>query len=74
VAVVRRLRLRRGSEGALVELEDGRFGITGDGLVAVGGSRQLLRYCRERIRRSGEPEERAWWQEAAGVVSQRGLV
>jgi cell volume regulation protein A len=74
VAVVRRLRLRRGSEGALVELEDGRFAITGDGLVAVGGSRQLLRYCRERIRRSGEAEERAWWQEAAGVVSQRGLV
>ena len=73
VAVTRRLRTRRGREGALVLLEDGRFGITGDGLVAVGGSRQLLRYCGERIRRASEPEERAWWQEAAGVVSQRAV-
>jgi len=71
VAVVRRLRTRRERGGALVQLADGRLGITGDGVVAVGGSRQLLRYCRERIRRASEPEERAWWQEAAGVVSQR---
>jgi cell volume regulation protein A len=73
VAVVRRLRTRRGAAGALVQLEDGRFAVTGSGLVAVGGSRQLLRYCRERIRRASDPEERAWWQEAAGVVSQRAL-
>ena len=73
VPVVRRLRTRRGEAGALVQLEDGRFAITGDGLVAVGGSRQLLRYCRDRIGREGEPEARAWWQEAAGVVSQRAL-
>ena len=73
VPVVRRLRTRRGEAGALVQLEDGRFAITGDGLVAVGGSRQLLRYCRERIARASEPEARAWWQEAAGVVSQRAL-
>lgn len=73
VPVVQRLRTRRGEAGALVQLEDGRFAITGDGLVAVGGSRQLLRYCRERIGRATEPEARAWWQEAAGVVSQRAL-
>ena len=73
VPVVRRLRIRRGEAGALVQLEDGRFAITGDGVVAVGGSRQLLRYCRERIGRAAEPEARAWWQEAAGVVSQRAL-
>jgi len=72
-AVVRRLRTRRGDAAALVQLEDGRLAVTGDGLVAVGGSRQLLRYCRERIRRAEEPEQRAWWQEAAGVVSQRAL-
>ena len=72
VPVVRRLRTRRERAGSLVELEDGRFAVTGE-LVAVGGSSQLLRYCRERIRRAGEPEERAWWQEAAGVVSQRSL-
>ncbi len=73
VPVVRRLRTRRDEAGALVQLEDRRFAITGDGLVAVGGSRQLLRYCRERIARASEPEARAWWQEAAGVVSQRAL-
>jgi hypothetical protein len=56
-----------------VQLGDGRLAITGGELVAVGGSRHLLRYCRERIRRARGPEERAWWQEAAGVVSQRSL-
>ena len=73
VPVVRRLRTRRGEAGALLLLEDGRFAITGDGLVAVGGSRQLLRYCRDRIGRETDPEARAWWQEAAGVVSRRAL-
>jgi potassium/hydrogen antiporter len=73
VPVVRRLRTRREQPGALVQLGDGRLAITGGELVAVGGSRQLLRYCRERIRRARGPEERAWWQEAAGVVSQRAL-
>jgi potassium/hydrogen antiporter len=72
IAVVRRLRTRRERPGSLVQLADGRLAITGD-LVAVGGPGHLLRYCRERIRRADEPEERAWWQEAAGVVSQRSL-
>ncbi len=71
--VLRRLRTRRGSAGALVQLEDGRLAVTGDGVAAVGGSRQLFRYCRERIRRADDPESRAWWQEVAGVVSQRAL-
>jgi potassium/hydrogen antiporter len=73
VPVARRLRTRREQGGALVQLADGRFAVTGEGRVAVGGSRQLLRYCRERIARAREPEERAWWQEAAGVVSQRSI-
>jgi cell volume regulation protein A len=71
LAVVRRLRTRRGRPGALVQLEDGRFAVTGDGVAAVGGSRQVFRYCRERIRRAGDQQTRAWWQEVAGVVSQR---
>ncbi len=71
VAVVRQLRTRRGRPGALVQLEDGRFAVTGDGVAAVGGSRQLFRYCRERIRRAGDQQSQAWWQEVAGVVSQR---
>jgi cell volume regulation protein A len=73
VPVVRRLRTRRGRPGALVQLEDGRFAVTGDGVAAVGGSRQLFRYCRERIRRAADQQGRAWWQEVAGVVSQRAL-
>ncbi len=71
VAVVRQLRTRRGAAGALVQLEDGRFAVTGDGVAAIGGSRQLGRYCSERIRRAPDQESRAWWQETAGVLSQR---
>ena len=38
--------------------------------MAVGGPRQLSRYCRERVMRSESAEERSWWQEVTGVVSQ----
>jgi potassium/hydrogen antiporter len=69
--VARPLRVRRGQPGALVQLEDGRFAVTGEGRVAVGGSRQLFRYCRDRIRRADDPASVAWWQEVAGVLSQR---
>jgi potassium/hydrogen antiporter len=68
--VVRSLRTRRGEPGALVQLEDGRYAVTGEGLVAMGGPRQLLRYCRERILRAKSQQSRAWWQEVAGVISQ----
>ncbi len=69
-AVLRRLRTRRDEPGALVLLSDGRFAVTGDGVVAAGGQRQLFRYCRERIHRAETGTARAWWQEVAGVVSQ----
>ena len=70
VDVLRRLRTRREEPGALVLLVDGRFAVTGDGVVATGGARQLFRYCRERIRRADSASARAWWQEVAGAVSQ----
>lgn len=73
VLVARRLRTRRGAPGALVQLEDGRFAVTGDGVAAVGASRQLFRYCRERIGRAEDEQARAWWQEVAGAVSQRAV-
>jgi potassium/hydrogen antiporter len=69
--VARSLRTRRGEPGALVQLEDGRYAVTGEGLVAMGGPRQLFRYCRERILRAKNEQSRAWWQEVAGVISQR---
>ena len=68
--MLRTLRMRREQPGALVMLADGRFAVTGEGVVAVGGARQLFRYCRERIRRAESGPARAWWQEVAGVVSQ----
>jgi potassium/hydrogen antiporter len=70
VAVVGRVRTRRDRPGALLALADGRYAVTGDGLVAMGGRNLLARWC---IRRAGlttlEPEERAWWQEVIGVLS-----
>jgi potassium/hydrogen antiporter len=70
VRVVGRVRTRRDRPGALLALADGRFAVTGDGVVALGGRNLLARWC---IRRAGlstpAPEERAWWQEVIGVLS-----
>jgi potassium/hydrogen antiporter len=70
VAVSRTLRTRREARGALVVLADGRLAVTGDGVVATGSPRQLVRYCRERIGRAESAQARAWWQEVAGAVLQ----
>ncbi len=67
--VIRRLRTRRGEPGALVLLDDGRFAATSADIAAVGGSRQMLRYTRERIAAEPDDVSRAWWQEVAGVVA-----
>jgi len=72
VAVLRRLRTRRDEAGALVLLADGRFAVTGERIVALGGERQLLRYTRERIGRAETDQARAWWQEVAGAVARLG--
>ena len=71
VPVLRALRQRHGEAGALVQLEDGRYAVTGEGIVAAGGPRQVFRFCRDRIRRARNEPGRAWWQEVAGVLSQR---
>jgi potassium/hydrogen antiporter len=71
VSVARTLRVRRGVAGALVQLEDGRYAVSGEGIVATGGPRNVFRYCRERIQRAEDPASVAWWQEVAGVLSQR---
>jgi potassium/hydrogen antiporter len=71
VPVLRSLRMRHGEPGALVQLEDGRFAVSGEGIVAAGGPRQMFRFCRDRIRRATDEQGRAWWQEVAGVLSQR---
>ena len=67
--VGRVLRTRREQRGALLVLADGRFAVTGEGVVATGGPGQLLRYSRDRIRRAQSEQALAWWQEVAGAVS-----
>jgi potassium/hydrogen antiporter len=70
VEVTRMLRTRREARGALVLLADGRLAVTGEGVVATGSPRQLVRYCRERVGRAKSPQARAWWQEVAGALTQ----
>ena len=74
IAVSYRLRSRRERPGALVQLVDGRFAVTGEELVAVGGRRMLADWCERRARLAGDDAvERAWWQEVAGVLKAPGL-
>lgn len=69
LAVRRRLRTRRDVPGALVVLEDGRFAVIGEGVIAVGGPSHLLGYCGRRINQAQTRQSRAWWQEVAGAVA-----
>lgn len=68
--VVTRIRTRRDTPGALVSLADGRFAVTGEGVVAIGSRDRLAQWARRRADRLGiEPEARAWWEEVIGVMS-----
>jgi cell volume regulation protein A len=73
IPIVRVLR-DRGERGAyLVALADGRFAVTGSGLIAIGGRRSLADWC---TRRAEHPDatsaSRAWWQEVTGALIARG--
>jgi cell volume regulation protein A len=64
----------RGEQGAyLVALADGRFAVTGTGLLAIGGRQAVAEWC---VRRAERPETnssaRAWWQEVTGALIARG--
>jgi cell volume regulation protein A len=69
VEVVQRLRTRRDSPGALMTLADGRYAVTGDSLLAVGGRNQLADWAARRVRQAEGGAARAWWQEVAGVLN-----
>ena len=72
--VVRILRTRTDVPAAIVVLADGRFGVTGPDLIATGGRRNLARWCAERAERpSTSPQDRAWLQEAIGVIDAPGV-
>ncbi|HET8976321.1 MAG TPA: potassium/proton antiporter [Solirubrobacterales bacterium] len=69
VDVVQRLRTRRDSPGALVLLADGRYGCTGDELVAIGPRRRLADWAARRVALADGGAAQAWWQEIAGVLN-----
>ena len=73
IAVVTILRSRRDRSSALVNLADGRYAVTAEDVVAIGGRQALARWCERRAERSGsDPAERAWWQELIGALIARG--
>jgi potassium/hydrogen antiporter len=73
IPVVTILRSRRDRSSALVTLADGRYAVTTEDVVAVGGRQALARWCERRAERSGtDPAERAWWQELIGALVARG--
>jgi cell volume regulation protein A len=73
VAVVSILRSRRDRNSALAALADGRYSITTETVLAIGGRQALARWCERRAERAGDdPAERAWWQEAIGALIARG--
>jgi cell volume regulation protein A len=67
-AVIEQLRTRRDEPGALVALEDGRFGVSGP-LMAIGPSGELQAFARRRLANAKSPGERAWWQEVVGALA-----
>ncbi|MCE3265342.1 MAG: potassium/proton antiporter [Solirubrobacterales bacterium] len=69
VAVTQRLRTRRDSPGTLMLLEDGRYAVTGESLVAVGGRGQVAAWAARRYAAAEGGGARAWWQEIAGVLN-----
>jgi cell volume regulation protein A len=73
IAVVSVLRSRGDAVGAMAVLADGRYAVTGEQLIAIGGRRALAGWCE---RRAARPEvdqaERAWWQEVTGALIARG--
>ena len=67
------LRSRRDRSSALVNLADGRYAVTSEEVVAIGGRQALAGWCERRAERSGtDPAERAWWQELIGALVARG--
>ena len=68
VDVAEHLRTRRDTRGALVQLADGRYAVSGP-LLAVGGALQLQRYARRRLADENDEAARAWWQEVIGALA-----
>jgi potassium/hydrogen antiporter len=73
IPIVRVMRDRSDRGAYLVALADGRFAVTGAGLIAIGGRRALAGWCESRVDRNEvDAAERAWWQEVTGALIARG--
>ena len=73
VPVLAVLRTREETEAAMLALADGRYAVTGSGLIAIGGRRALADWCEERAERLDvDGADRAWWQEVTGALIARG--
>jgi cell volume regulation protein A len=69
VSVIDQLRTRRdGKPGALVLLDDGRYGVSGTAVV-IGGPREVQDSARRKIRQAATDSERAWWREVVGALA-----
>jgi cell volume regulation protein A len=73
VPVLAVMRSRGDGSGAMLALADGRYAVTGETVIAVGGRRALADWCERRAERADvDPTERAWWQEVTGALIARG--
>jgi cell volume regulation protein A len=73
VPVLAVMRSRGDGSGAMLALADGRYAVTGETVVAIGGRRALADWCERRAERAGvDSVERAWWQEVTGALIARG--
>ena len=73
IPVLAVLRSRGDRVGAMAALADGRYAVTGEDLIAIGGRRALAGWCEQRAERLDVDEtERAWWQEVTGALIARG--
>lgn len=67
------MRSRSGADGAMVALADGRYAVTSETVVAIGGRRALAEWCERRAERPDvDTAEQAWWQEVTGALIARG--
>jgi cell volume regulation protein A len=66
--IVRHLRTRRDTPGALVVLADGRYAVSGP-VAASGAASQSQRYARRRLGLAESDGERSWWQEVIGALA-----
>jgi potassium/hydrogen antiporter len=73
IPVVAVLRSRSEAVGAMAAMADGRYAVTNEKIVAMGGRRALAGWCERRAELEGvEGEEKAWLQEITGALIARG--